>query len=163
MNFRKSKFNFSLWIIPVGLGIGVVLFAVLITAANFLQPESEKTQKATAVLTIIYAPTSTPVFFSTLAVTPSATTGTSGLTIGGIGQGMFVQITGTGGTGLRLRKDPGTNAEILFLGYESEVFKVMDGPKELDGYIWWYLTAPYDANRSGWAASNYLSVIETEP
>lgn len=163
MNYRRSKPKFSLWIIPAGLMLGAVLLGVLIAAANVFRSENKAGQQATAVLTVIYAPTSTPFFLSTLAVTPSPTPGASGLTVGGIGQGIFVQISGTEGNGLRLRKDPGTNADILFLGYESEVFKVTDGPKEMDGYIWWHLTAPYDTNRSGWAASNYLTVIESEP
>ncbi|MHB0922948.1 MAG: SH3 domain-containing protein [Bellilinea sp.] len=163
MNSRRAKPRYSLWIVPAGLILGAVLLGVLVAAANIFRSGNKATQDATAVLTVIYAPTSTPVFLSTLAVTPSPTPGAAGLTIGGIGQGIFVQISGTEGNGLRLRKDPGTNADILFLGYESEVFKVTDGPKEMDGYIWWHLTAPYDTNRSGWAASNYLTVIESEP
>jgi len=79
------------------------------------------------------------------------------------GAGIYVQISGTGGDGLRLRQQPGTGSEVMFMGYEAEVFKVMDGPKEQDGYIWWYLTAPYDESRSGWAASNFLTVIELSP
>jgi len=163
VNSRRTKNRYSLWIIPAGLILGAVLLGVLLAAANIFRSGNEAVQDATAVLTVIYAPTSTPAFISTLAVTPSPTPGASGLTIGGIGQGIFVQISETGGNGLRLRKDPGTNADILFLGYESEVFKVTDGPKEMDGYIWWHLTAPYDANRNGWAASNYLTVIEMNP
>jgi hypothetical protein len=76
-----------------------------------------------------------------------------------IGIGGYVQITGTEGDGLRMRSAAGINAQALFLGYDEEVFVVKDGPQEADGYSWWYLVAPYDATRAGWAASNFLSVV----
>jgi hypothetical protein len=34
-----------------------------------------------------------------------------------------------------------------------------DRPRELDGYTWWYLVAPYDEARAGWAASDFLTYI----
>ncbi|MGC8855692.1 MAG: SH3 domain-containing protein, partial [Anaerolineae bacterium] len=73
--------------------------------------------------------------------------------------GSFVQISGTEGEGLRLRSAPGLSSDQLFLGYDSEVFEVRDGPRQADGYIWWYLVAPYDETRAGWAAADYLSVV----
>lgn len=162
MKTKKKNPKLSLWIIPAGLLIGLMLFGGLFAAVRVLRPEKGYAQAKTPVMTVIYAPTSTPVI-PTVAATPMATSGSNGPTVGGIGVGMFVQISGTGGNGLRLRKDPGTKADILFLGYESEVFKVTDGPVDLDGYTWWHLTAPYDENRNGWAASNYLTVIEVNP
>jgi len=36
---------------------------------------------------------------------------------------------------------------------------VVDGPEQADGFIWWYLEAPYDTSRSGWAASQYLGLV----
>ncbi len=162
MRRRNSNPKISLWIIPVGLLIGIFLFAALFAAVSFFKPEKGLAQSVTPVLTIIPAPTSTPLI-PTAAATPTATPGGIGPTVGGIGVGMFVQISGTEGNGLRLRKDPGTKSDILFLGYESEVFKVTDGPVDMDGYTWWHLTASYDENRNGWAASNYLAVIEVNP
>ena len=75
---------------------------------------------------------------------------------------MYVQIYGTGGDGLRLRSEPGIESSILFLGYESEAFQVTDGPQLVDGYTWWYLTAPYDKERSGWAVADFLRVVQLE-
>ena len=77
-----------------------------------------------------------------------------------IAVGAYVQISGTGGDGLRLRTDPGLDSEVRILGAESEVFQVEDGPKDVDGFTWWYLVGPYDASRRGWAVSNYLSVVQ---
>ena len=77
--------------------------------------------------------------------------------------GAYIQITGTEGVGLRLRAGPGLSTELLFLGEDSEVFQVKDGPKEADGYTWWYIVAPYDDSRAGWAAANFLTVVPPPP
>lgn len=73
--------------------------------------------------------------------------------------GMYVQISGTGDTGLRIRSDPGTSSETMFVANESEVFMVIGGPVSQDEYTWWQLSAPYDDTRQGWAAQNYLQII----
>ncbi|NJN43410.1 MAG: hypothetical protein HC806_00800 [Anaerolineae bacterium] len=77
-----------------------------------------------------------------------------------IGVGASVEISGTGGEGLNLRDVPGLNSNIQYLGFESEVFLVQDGPQEVDGLTWWYLVGFFDESRSGWAASNFLQVIQ---
>lgn len=111
-------------------------------------------------LTIIPAFTSTPRF-----VTPSpeiytpTPPPTSTPLPGTIALNTYVQISGTDGDGLRLRALPALSSDPLFLGYDSEVFLVTDGPSQADGYTWWYLTAPYDQTRSGWAVVNYLSYV----
>ena len=80
-----------------------------------------------------------------------------------MGIGAYVQIYGTGGDGLRLRAGPGTDNPPLFLGKESEVFQIKNGPKESGGFTWWYVVAPYDESRKGWAVQNYLSVVTVKP
>jgi hypothetical protein len=72
----------------------------------------------------------------------------------------YVQITGTGGDGLRLRTEAGLGSEVRFLGLEDEVFLIQDGPQNADGYVWWYLVAPFDETRRGWAVSNFLQVVQ---
>ena len=47
-------------------------------------------------------------------------------------------------------------SSIAFLGVESEVFELGNGPNEVDGYEWWYLVNPYNPEKSGWAVANYL-------
>jgi hypothetical protein len=74
--------------------------------------------------------------------------------------GAFVQITGTAGAGLRFREQPGLEAPVLLLGAEAEVFRVEEGPQEVDGYVWWYLVGPYDETRRGWAVANYLEIVQ---
>jgi hypothetical protein len=74
--------------------------------------------------------------------------------------GAYVQITGTGGDGLRLRADPGLDGEVRFLALESEMFQVMDGPRQEGDYSWWFLVAPYDEKVKGWAVANYLTIVQ---
>jgi hypothetical protein len=74
--------------------------------------------------------------------------------------GAYVQITGTGGDGLRLRADPGLEGEVRFLALESEIFQVTDGPRQEGDYTWWFLVAPYDDKVKGWAVANYLTIVQ---
>lgn len=71
-----------------------------------------------------------------------------------------MQIVGTGGDGLRLRTEPGLDSQVRLLGAEAEVFQIREGPQDVAGYTWWYLVAPYDESRQGWAVSNYLALIQ---
>jgi hypothetical protein len=74
--------------------------------------------------------------------------------------GAYVKVSGTGGVGLRLRSEPGLDADSPFLGVEDEIFIIEEGPQEADGYTWWYLVAPFEGERSGWAAANYLEIVQ---
>ncbi|MFH1909139.1 MAG: hypothetical protein ABIL11_17450 [Chloroflexota bacterium] len=115
---------------------------------------------ASVALTLIPAPTSTPRYVApTLTPLPPAPAASPTPLPGAFALGVYVQISGTEGQGLRLRALPGLNSQPLFLGYDSEAFLVTDGPQQADGHTWWYLTAPYDQTRSGWAVQDYLSVI----
>ena len=74
--------------------------------------------------------------------------------------GVYVQPA-TGGEGLRVHTDPALNAP-FFVTFDSEIFLVEDGPQQADDYTWWYLTASYDATRSGWAVQDYLAVVPSQ-
>jgi len=114
---------------------------------------------ASAILTVIPAPTSTlRTVLPMLMPIPPTMVPTPTLGAGEIGIGIYVQVA-TGGGALRVRPEPGLNTEPLFLAFDSEAFLVTDGPEQVDGYIWWYLTASYDASRAGWAVQDYLTVI----
>ncbi len=148
----------------VAVGLAFVLLAVILLLFWGTLPAQSNAQAPTVVLTVIAAPTSTPTPVTpTVSLTPSATP-TLNLSPSGdnIQIGAYVQITGTGGDGLRLRKGPGTDYEQIFLGREAEVFLVKDGPKEGSGYTWYYLEAPYDTTRSGWAVANFLQVVASQ-
>jgi hypothetical protein len=50
--------------------------------------------------------------------------------------------------------------EVNFLAMDDEAFKIIDGPIAKDGYTWWHCEALLDKTRSGWAAEDYLQVLE---
>lgn len=136
---------------------GAVLFLLWITRA----PQVPAGQP-TAALTVIPAPTATPVVVPATPTLPAGPTAT-GLPLpppGDVSLESYIQITGTGGDGLRLRSEPGLDSDVRMLGAEAEVFIVKDGPEEADGYTWWYLVGPADETRRGWAVANYLMVVQ---
>jgi hypothetical protein len=79
---------------------------------------------------------------------------------GEISIGTYVKISGTGGDGLRLRDVPGLAGNVMTLGEETEVFLVDNGPRDVDGYTWWYLKGHYDETRQGCGVVDYLLIVE---
>jgi hypothetical protein len=149
-------------VILTGVIAAFVILSLSLIFLLWIGPKLPK-QSSTSpnyVMTIIPAATSTPRIVSPSPV-PLSPTPPPTLTPlpGTIAINTYVQITGTDGDGLRLRASPSLSSDPLFLGFDAEVFLVVDGPKESDGYTWWYLTAPYDQTRSGWAVVNYLVSI----
>ena len=69
---------------------------------------------------------------------------------------MLVLVKGTGHVGLRMRKNPGINEEILFLADEGETLKIIDGPNMIDNQIWWGLISIDNPQKSGWSVQDYL-------
>jgi hypothetical protein len=144
------------WVIlgAIVLACALMLFTAIsigLTSAR----QSDQVGFAPADLTVIAAPTSTSSAPPTATIDPFAPTPAPT----GIALGNYVQISGTEGEGLRIRSEPGLNGEPQFLGYDSEVFLIKDGPREVDGFVWWYLVAPYDETRVGWAAADFLSYV----
>jgi hypothetical protein len=157
------KFDFRRLLTPRILA-GIVAVAIVLLILVFLWIEWSAPPAPTpggflAILTVIPAPTSTPLPPPTPTLDPNAPTPISTPLPGQIAIGAYVQIKGTEGQGLRLRDAPGLNSKQLFLGYDSEVYLVQNGPSQADGYTWYYLVAPYDANRAGWAASDFIGLI----
>lgn len=147
--------------------LGMILVAVLLFVATLvvfllIQPGTSKPSTApfSAEFTIIPAQTSTLRFVTPSLAPVSPTPPPTNTPLPGtIALNTYVQITGTEGDGLRLRAAPGLTSDPLFFGNESEVFLVTDGPAQADGYTWWYLTAPYDQTRAGWAVATYLAYV----
>ena len=157
MNARQL---FNRWVILGALGLaGFLLLVTAISIGLTSAPRTSEVGFAPADVTVIPAPTGTSGAPPTPTIDPFA----SPTSPAGIAIGNYVQINGTEGQGLRIRKDPGLNGEFEFLAYDSEVFVVKDGPREVDGYTWWYLTAPYDDTRVGWAAADFLSYVPAPP
>jgi hypothetical protein len=140
--------------------IGAVITASLLLGASFLaagllSPNPMDSYGGGAVLTVIPLPTATPTPTLSLTLNTPTAQPPNGIQVGG-----FVQIADTEGEGLRLRRDPSLNGEIVYLGLEGEIFQVKGGPEDRDGYLWWQLVAPLNADRTGWAVSNYLEAAQ---
>lgn len=116
--------------------------------------------QSTAVMNMIPAETPTIAGQTSLGSPNLTETAPPSPPPGVISVGAYVQITGTAGAGLRFRETPGLEAPVLLLGAEAEVFRVEEGPQEVDGYVWWYLVGPYDDTRRGWAVANYLEKVQ---
>ncbi len=139
------------------LGVAGILLLITLIAIGWTSPRfSPEVGFAPADLTMIPAPTHTPAATVPPTADPSAAPTFDPDTIHIDG---YVQISGTGTDGLRIRSAPGLNSNTVFRGEESEVFLVKDGPQEADGYVWWYLVASYDETRAGWGAGQFLAVI----
>jgi hypothetical protein len=146
-------------LVSVGLGVGLVVGLVGWLYASRAPAPADR---PTAVVVVIQAITPTLVVAGlTPAVTPTTLGGIPPThQPGSITLGAQVVIVNTGGEGLNLRAEPSLTATILYLGYESEVFAVQDGPRQADGFTWWWLVALYDPSRVGWGVENYLQVIQ---
>lgn len=157
------KNQVNIWILVSGIGSALLFFILFLLA---IQPQRVIQPVETAQLIVIPGPTETRIVLPEIPPTPTMTPTQVFVTPGADGVirvGVYVQISGTSGEGLRLRTGPGTENPPRFLGMDSEVFKVIGGPEERGGYTWWHLEAPYDQNRNGWAVSNYLAVVAVNP
>lgn len=142
------------WVIAGSVLIAALLLTVSFLAAGNLTASEQASYAGDALITIIPVPTYTPTPVPTRTIVPveiPTATPESGIQIDG-----FVQISGTEGEGLRIREEPSLGAQVAYVGLEGEIFSVIGGPVEGDGYLWWQLEAPLNNTRQGWAVSNYL-------
>lgn len=139
--------------------IGLILVSLIII---FLGRNLEVSGAVTPAVTVIAAPTLTPKSLQATLIPSATPTSIFFLPEGVIGVGAYVQVTGTEGAGLRMRSEPGLDSTVNFTALDAEVFLVIDGPIDADGYTWWYLEAPYDQTRNGWSAGDFLTAIEEE-
>lgn len=155
----KTFFNPITLVTVVILLIGLILVSMVILF--FGRAQSPQARPIPEV-TLIAAPTLTPKAINPTRIPTPTATSIFFLPEGVIGVGIYVQVTGTGSAGLRMRGEPGLNSPVNFSAMESEVFLVIDGPETADGYIWWHLEAPYDRNRNGWSAADFLTPIKED-
>jgi len=137
-------------LLSIAICVGFSLFLALLSL-----PSKTVGEKPSAKLGIVLynIPTSTvPI--------PTPPNSPAPESIDGIHVGSVVQIFGTEGAGLKIRGSASIQAEEKIIALDSEVFEVTGGPIAADEYTWWQLTSPYDSQRSGWAVSKYLSLIQ---
>jgi hypothetical protein len=155
---------FDPWLILGALGFGVALSIATLLLLWFTRPSQTDQNVPSAAITVIARSTATPIIpTATPTLTPTATPPPLDLPLpppGDISIDAYVQVTGTGGDGLRLRTGPGLDREVRLLGLEDEVFLVEDGPQSVDGFSWWFIRGLFDDSRRGWAVANYLRVVQ---
>ncbi len=117
---------------------------------------------APVVLTATLSPaTATPLPTATTPATAEPATTLPAAPAGDVKIGAYVQVYGTGDAGvLNLRAEPSLQARVNYVALEREVLQVQSGPKDANGITWWYLVDPASGTKSGWAAQNYLQVVE---
>ncbi|MFQ5923946.1 MAG: hypothetical protein ACE5M4_13975 [Anaerolineales bacterium] len=151
-----------LWVVG-GAVVGLLLTVALLTLARLRG--TSRPGSLSPVLTVIPLPTATtPVILAptapqlpTLTHTPPPDAPKQ------FTAGELVEVFGTEGEGLRIRENPSLAADVRMLGLESEVFEVIEGPMEADGYTWWRLAHPFDPSKQGWAADPFLRSLESTP
>ena len=147
------------WVLAGSVLIATLLLAGSFLAAGLLTPSDQSVYSGEAAITVIpvptYTPTPVPAQPDFPVVTPTIDVAV-GIHVDG-----YVKILGTDGEGLRLRRDPSLEGEIVNIGLEGEIFLVIGGPEERDGYLWWQLEAPLNTTRKGWAVSNYLEFAQS--
>jgi hypothetical protein len=146
--------------IIAGIIIGMLCLGAVVLAVIFITPSNRQYSIITPQITVIQAPSLAPVVIPSATIPPEVMATLAQLPPdpgSAIQVGMTVHISGTGGDGLRIRKEPGVNATPLFMGADNEEFIVKDGPQTADNLTWWYIVAPFDEKRQGWAAANYLA------
>lgn len=151
----------SLPVVLGAVGFTLLLLGLFVAIVLVFTTVPAQSGQPTAELTIIPGPTST--LYQPSATPTRVPTVTSNMPPspmpGMIGVGSSVQISGTEGSGLNIREAPGVSSSIRFIALESEVFEILDGPVEQNDITWWLLVTPLDSSRSGWAASNYLTLV----
>jgi len=145
------------WFMALILGGG--LFIGLLILINFSRTTPPPVGMVTAALTVIPSSSGTRTPAAEQFIPTDFPQKTPTLEPGVLGIGAFVQVSGTGGDGLRLRQGAGLGYEMQFLGLDGELFQVGDGPVEADGYIWWFVVGSYDETRQGWAVADFLEVV----
>ena len=156
----RTLLNIKVILGAIVFAIGV--FAVLVGIIWTAKAKGIIQVPATAILNIIEAPTETPlgqITTPTPALTPTSSQEVPPPS-GDIAIGNYVQVSGTGGEGLRLHNTAGVASKVNDIAIEAELFLVKDGPIDADGYIWWELQDPYTENVVGWGVANYLKVVQ---
>jgi len=159
----RRRLDIAGWILG-GIGLGILLLAVAIAAGPLLRGSAFAHVGIQPVVTIrapVFPTETPPMLPAESSATAIATPVPPPLRQEGFGPGVLVSVSGTEGEGLRLRNQPGLSSTVAFLAMENEVLEIGAGPREQDGYVWWYLFNPYDTNKAGWAVANYLRVIES--
>jgi len=142
-------------------GFGLGLLAIVLT---WLTRFSRPSPQVEPTIVMIYPEfvTETPVVEETLRVSGEVGASEGDILSGQqiFLQGQWVQVANTDDLGLRLRSQAGTEAAVVLVALENEIFEVRGGPEDVGSSRWWFLVNPYDSSQSGWADDRYLQAVE---
>ena len=160
--FRSIRDWVNLKVVLGGIIFAVCVFAILLGILWSLRAQNTRTAPSTALISVIEVPTITPPKpVSTPTPTQAPTSAQQEpIPMGNIKIGDYVQVTGTGGDGLRLHETAGVASKVNYIAIDTQLFTVKDGPVDVDGYAWWELQDPYTDEVVGWGVANYLAVVK---
>ncbi len=139
----------------LSLVIGFIFFVGLVLVVGSAGLKMFATQeKSTAQLTVIPAPTVTAVVISLDMEKPNLEV--RYVSPEGFSIGAFVQVANTQGAGLKFRSESGTGSDVTFIAMDGDLFQMIDGPDNKNGYSWWKLQGMKDPQLVGWAAADFL-------
>lgn len=72
--------------------------------------------------------------------------------------GEKVQVSGTEGRGLRMRKQPGLTHGASFIAGEGEIFTLIEGPQREGDLVWWRLQSESNPTKDGWSVEEFLAL-----
>ncbi len=154
---RPSNRLITPWVLVSTTILGFVLFvALLILITGSALRTDPPADSALAQMTIIPAPTVTPT--APTVGEPQELT-VRYVSPEGFSIGAYVSIQNTQGAGLKIRPEPGTGSKVDFIAAEGELFVIVDGPDERNGYAWWKLAGFENPERTGWGAAAFLGLV----
>lgn len=143
----------------VGLAFGLTAAVALIGVGGFALRPRLATGAASPIVVRLPAPTGTPTASPTPAPAPTETPSTD-RSEGTFRVGDLVEVFGTGGDGVRLRGNPSLEGTVNGLGQDGQVYQVIAGPSEGEGYTWWQIVWLDDPARQGWAVGTFLRLLD---
>ena len=158
---RRTQLPVPWWLLAVG-GLVVVLAVTLLWVWALQAMEASKEPPAIAV-----TPTFTPVLPTDTVPSPDTPTPApptdtpvppTPTVAAEIAVGGWVKVIGAGVEGLSFRAGPGLENVRLKVLTDGAVLKVLDGPREDQGFTWWRLEEYADGEPGviGWAIDEYL-------
>ena len=153
--FDKDRFP-RVWLLSMGiLSVILVVGVVALAFLALFRPTPTPTSVPSPNGDTGAEDTPTPVMVQGTPVPPLSTPTPVPAVPAEIAIGIYVKVSGTEGSDLSFRADSGTNYARLKVVAEGSVLKVLDGPVEADGHVWWQLQDVSDG-MVGWAVADYL-------
>jgi len=143
--FRPTPTSTPVLSPSTSLGINSAEGPVLPPPTSVLLPEGETEAEDTP----------TPLMVQSTPVPPPPTPTLVPVVPPEVAIGIYVKVSDTGGGDLSFRAGPSINYARIKIVAEGSILKVLDGPMEADGYVWWQLQDVSD-EVVGWAVADYL-------